>query len=1605
MTTALTPHRHCRSFLRIFASALFVLISSAWLNALLLPSAGSTATGDHDYAKRRAEWLLRGRLVTGKSSAELRRRAFQAKLRMRAQRAAISAGPHSNSALTISSASWKPLGPAPLASDASGNGTQDYGPVAGRATAVAIDPADPSGNTIYIGGAQSGIWKSTNAATTDPAKVSWTPLTDDQATLSIGAIAIQPGNHDLAKSVILAATGEANNAADSYFGLGILRSVDGGQSWTLIPSANSGALPFSGLGGTRMAFSTLDPKTVVAAMATSSEGMLAGAITTNAKPGLYTSRDSGQTWTYNALVDSGTATDATSATSVVYNSIAGLFFAAVRYHGFYSSPDGVTWTRLAAQPGNQALSSALCPAQSTSNNQTCPLYRGELAVVPGRNEAYAWFVSLNSDGNVLNEGIWKSSNAGGSWTQISDSGITNCGDPQGCGVEQGFYNLELLAIPKATGTDLYAGSVNLYKCSINTQNPTCSANPFLNLTHGLGCAPISAPAHVHPDQHALDGVIPESGSDSGNALLYFANDGGIYRALDGFFGLTSGSCSGTNQFDNLNQNLGSMTQFVSFSQHPNDPNTLLGGAQGNGSPATNQATTSLAWSNVLDGDGGYSAIDPNMPTSFFASNPDVPPGGLNIQLCSGGVNCNNLEFTPVITSSDLGGDDGAFYVPYILDPQSSGSLLVGTCRIWRGPRAGGAFAALGPNFETYGAGTCSGNEVNLVRAIAAGGPTDDNGSTVIYATTSGLGPISGPLEFPSGGHVWVSTNATAGPVTFSDTTNNGPQGSINPNQFPISGVSIDPADPSGQSAFVTIMGFTGGTGHVWKTKTAGLSWTDFTSNLPDSPVNAIVIDASASMVFVGTDVGVFASSTVSPQWTEVGPVPGSGHVGFLPNVAVTGLALFQANGRDLLRVATYGRGMWQVDLLSAPDYQISIANSPLTIFAGQNATFNGAATGQNGYANSVTMGCVADTTPPPSTCSVSPSVITPGANQPFTVTAGGSAGDYSFKVQAVGADPDQITRTASITLHVFGFGLTAPSPTSVSTGGGTTSPGVSFQVTAAGSFNQSVTLSCSLSIPGASCVFTPGSSVNPTSSSPVNATVTVSVPAGTTAGNYPVTIQAATAGAPAPITVQFTLKVTTNPDFSLTGPVSFPQVNAGSTGTKASIQIAALDGFNSRVSLTCSTQAGANVCGLNPTSVSSFPATSNLSINASTLAAGTYTVSVSGNSGSLAHSIDVPFNVGDFALTGTQNLSSAPGGQATAHLTVTSLSSYSGTVNATCDATSLASASCTISPSNPISVGTAGTSLNANINVPNNAASGNYNIKVAVQDTTGTPSHSFTVSLTVVQDFALTSSTPSQTISAGQTTGPYNLTIQPVGSSFNAPVTLACSGLPAGAQCSFSPSTPVTPGSSRAQVIMSISTTGATSNSLSQSFRVAVALLLVPGLLLLRVPRRRVATCKPFPAWISVLALLAPLLSLLSCGGASTGGGGGGGGGDCSAAPNAPTGVVASATTTTGTTLNWNPSSAVAGCTVSYVVYQDGVQKATVSGTTYNVTGLSPGTQHSFAVAATDAAGTSALSTAINVTTLSNGTPPGVYTITVTGSSSGTPGDAGQSTQVQLVVN
>jgi hypothetical protein len=1240
------------------------------------PAARANAAQRRRHVLAREHWQASGRRIPGANAAALRNQAIQQKLLMRT-------APAVGRTAGVSGV-WLPLGPSPLPSDASGVGLQDYSWVTGRATAVVIDPNDASGNTVYAGGAYGGIWKSSNAGalSPNPVSVDWTPLTDNQATLAIGAIAIQPqlSIPDPTKSVVLAGTGETNNAVDSYYGLGILRSPDGGQSWTLISQDATGTHSFAGLGFSQVVFSSANPNLVVAAAASASQGIIEGLENSaGSSRGLYYSTDGGISWRPATVNDLSVNIGPASVTSVAYNAPAATFYAAIRFHGFYSSADGITWTRLASQPGG-GLNAASCPPQPVLPS-SCAIDRGEVAVVSNRasqlglGEMYVWYV----DGNDGDQGIWQSLNGGGSWRQINDSGIGNCGDVLGgCGTTQGSYNLALAAVPNGTATDLYAGAQNLYKCTITNAFPTCNGsgnNSFLNLTHVYGCSDI---AKVHPDQHAMDSLVA-----NGTALLYLANDGGIYRALDGFSGLRTGTCGQSNQFDSLNATLGPMTQFVSIAQSASDANLIFGGTQNNGVPATAFSQGSGSWVNVNAGDNGFTSVNPANENEWFLATPPDLASGVNLFRCANGVNCHSQDFQndQVADSNEVGGDTGAFYLPFILDPQNSGELLLGTCRIWRGLSSGGSFSLLSPDFETGGAGPCSGNETNLVRALAAGGLADSTGySQAVYAGTNGEGPLLSSV--PQGGHLWVTANSDGGPVTWSDRT-----GPINPLGFPISGIALDSSDPLGKTAYVAIMGFH--VSHVWKTTNGGVSWSDFTANLPDAPANAIVVDSGPSLlngtVYVGTDVGVFASSTGTANWSEV--APSFGQQGALPNVAVTSLTIFSSGNLRRLRAATYGRGIWEWNLVTAPAFQIYVPNSPITVFAGQTATFNGTIFALNGYNSNISLSCTTGATSPPQNCSAVPTPLLPvPAGTSFLVNASGSAGDYIFNLRAIGSDPSALNLDFSLTLHIVDFSLSPPSPSSVSVVPGNTSAPVSLLVSALGSFAGSVALSCSGLLPGASCQFQPSNTLTPLNGNPAAAALTVSTSSSTPLGTSQITIVASTPGGPDKTqTVTLAVDAAANYSLAITNPSLTTNVNASAVfnGTLTSI-----NGYASPVNLSCGGTVPPS-CVASPSSV--IPGSSATSFTVTVLSpiSQAYSFNITGEGSdpaTITHSQAVNFTAlpvqsFDFTLSATpSNVSVVAGNPALYSLDVSpTTGTFPSNVTFTCS-TPAALTTCAFSP-------------------------------------------------------------------------------------------------------------------------------------------------------------------------------------------------------------------------------------------------------------------------------------------------------------------------------------
>lgn len=111
---------------------------------------------------------------------------------------------------------WQEIGPSVLKS---GWGGMDN---AGRMLAAAVDPRDP--RILWVGAASGGIWRSGDEGKT------WKAVADQEASLSIGALAVDPFDHD----TVYAGTGEPNNSLDSFHGTGFLRTKNGGRSWDLL---------------------------------------------------------------------------------------------------------------------------------------------------------------------------------------------------------------------------------------------------------------------------------------------------------------------------------------------------------------------------------------------------------------------------------------------------------------------------------------------------------------------------------------------------------------------------------------------------------------------------------------------------------------------------------------------------------------------------------------------------------------------------------------------------------------------------------------------------------------------------------------------------------------------------------------------------------------------------------------------------------------------------------------------------------------------------------------------------------------------------------------------------------------------------------------------------------------------------------------------------------------------------------------------------------------------------------------------------------------------------------------------------------------------------
>lgn len=143
--------------------------------------------------------------------------------------------------------------------------------MSGRITA--IDALWDRPNTVYVGAASGGVWKTENGG------ASWQPLFDDQPTQNIGSIAIQQSN----PSVIWAGTGEGNPRNSINLGEGIFKTLDGGKTWKRMGLETTRNIH-------RIIIDPNDPNTVYA-------GAIGNPFAPNSDRGLFKTTNGGETWT------------------------------------------------------------------------------------------------------------------------------------------------------------------------------------------------------------------------------------------------------------------------------------------------------------------------------------------------------------------------------------------------------------------------------------------------------------------------------------------------------------------------------------------------------------------------------------------------------------------------------------------------------------------------------------------------------------------------------------------------------------------------------------------------------------------------------------------------------------------------------------------------------------------------------------------------------------------------------------------------------------------------------------------------------------------------------------------------------------------------------------------------------------------------------------------------------------------------------------------------------------------------------------------------------------------------------------------------------------
>ena len=366
---------------------------------------------------------------------------------------------------------------------------------------------------------------------------------------------------------------------------------------------------------------------------------------------------------------------------------------------------------------------------------------------------------------------------------------------------------------------------------------------------------------IHVDQHDLF-IHPEI-----PGLYYVANDGGLY--------ISENNGADWQHINNL-----PITQFYTCEIDPVDKNRHYGGSQDNGSNRSLTDETN-SWQFIFGGDGFVNIVDPRDNRRIY----------VEYQFGNLFRSDNDGQGWVSLLTNFPGGQPKNWNTPVLLDPLFPEILYYGTNRVWKSTNRGENWEPISPD---------------LAQELIIGNLQYGTVSTISVSTLDPNIIIAGT----DNGKVWVTYN---GGNHWQDISSGLPDRWI-------TSVAIDPFNTD--ILYTTLSGFRNNDyeSHIYKSFNQGNTWTNIGDQIPDIPINKIIVDPiKEGTYYIATDIGVFISEDEGVSWSILGQD--------LPNVPVTDIDI-NTNQQTLL-AATYGRSMFTYDLseeVSVSQFELSQVN-------------------------------------------------------------------------------------------------------------------------------------------------------------------------------------------------------------------------------------------------------------------------------------------------------------------------------------------------------------------------------------------------------------------------------------------------------------------------------------------------------------------------------------------------------------------------------------------------------------------------------------------------------------------------------------------------------